>query len=551
MDASQSSRDLKLETANPTSGLVVSVLPELRGRSLINVVVIYAIVALAGCAIGPDYRAPETATRDAWLEIENSALTTTEAQDNNWWSIFNDRVLDTLVDVALQDNLSLQIAAVRIIEARAVLGISKGFRFPQQQALSGQAARASVSENSPNPVLAGNTFSVYDVGFDSIWEIDFWGRFRRGIEAADAEYLSAIAGYDDGVVTVIAEVARVYVLLRTFEERLVLAIENVAIQTESLRIAEVRYRNGAVTELDVTQARALLRDTEALIPVLETGLQQAKNALSTLIGRPPAEQADLLGTGSDIPTAPPEVAVGVPLNLLRRRPDIRFAEMQAAAQSARIGIAQSDLYPRFTLFGSIGLQTSDAGGIASSRNADFGDLFDSDSLRYSVGPSFSWPIFNYGRIKNNVRVQDARFQQAALNYQNAVLEAAQEVEDALASYLRNQTRARLLNDSVASAERSVELALVQYREGSVNYQRVLDTQRFLVQQQDQYTATRGDVGLSLIATYKALGGGWETRAGRPILNPETEAEMRERTNWGEMLDTAYPAVSGTQEETQQ
>ncbi len=275
MDASLSSRDPRLERVHPTSGLVVL---QLRRRNLINVVVVYAIVALAGCAIGPDYRAPETATRDAWVEIENPALTTTEAQENNWWSTFNDPVLDTLIEVALQENLSLQIAVVRIVEASAALNVSKGLRFPQQQALGGQAARVSLSGNSPNPVLAGNTFSVYDVGFDSIWEIDFWGRYRRGIEVSDADYLSAIAEYNDGVVTIIAEVARVYVLLRTFKERLELADENVAIQTESHRIAEVRYRNGVVTELDVTQARALLRDTEALIPVLETGIRQAKNA---------------------------------------------------------------------------------------------------------------------------------------------------------------------------------------------------------------------------------------------------------------------------------
>jgi NodT family efflux transporter outer membrane factor (OMF) lipoprotein len=311
------------------------------------------------------------------------------------------------------------------------------------------------------------------------------------------------------LVTVTAETARAYILLRTFEARLALARENVAIQNETLRIAEVRFENGAVTELDVTQSRALLRDTEALIPRLETGVHQTKNAISTLIGQAPGQLAELLQQDSSIPSAPVEIAIGAPLDLLRRRPDIRIAEFQAAAQSARIGIATSDLYPRFSLFGSIGFATSSDGGVQSN-SADAADLFSSNSVTYTVGPTFSWPIFNYGRLRNNVRVQDARFQQAALNYQNTVLEAAREVEDALAAYLRSQIRVGYLTDSVGDARRSVELAMVQYRQGSTTYQRVLDTQRFLVRQEDQLAGTKGDVALNLVATYKALGGGWET-----------------------------------------
>ncbi len=503
-----------------------------------------ALVALtAACAVGPDYIAPETKTTEAWIESTDSRLSADSVDYGSWWTIFKDPVLDQLVQIAAKDNLPLQIAAVRILEARAGLGIARGLRFPQQQQLGGHAASVQLSENAPNAAIADQSFSVYDVGFDAAWELDVWGRFRRGIEAADAEYGSAIAGYDNALVTVIAEVARAYVLLRTFEERLDLARENVDIQKETLRIAEVRHRNGAVTELDVTQARALLRNTEASIPDLEKGIRQTKYAISTLIGRPPSQLAELLKEKRTIPSAPAEIAVGVPVDLLRRRPDVRFAELQAAAQSARIGIAKSDLYPRFALFGSIGFQTSDDGG-SLSNNADAGDLFNSDSLRYTVGPTFSWPIFNYGRLRNSVRVQDAQFQQAALNYQNTVLEAAREVEDALAAYLHTQTRVGLLTDSVVDARRSVDLALVQYRQGSVTYQRVLDTQRFLVQQEDQLARTEGDIAVNLIATYKALGGGWEIRAGSGILKPSVEAEMRERTNWGDLLP---PEITATEQ----
>ncbi len=508
------------------------------------------LVALtAGCAVGPDYIRPEANTTDAWFESTDSRLSVDSVDYGAWWTVFKDPVLNQLVQTTSQENLPLQIAAVRIFKARANLGIAGGLRFPQQQQVSGRATSVGLSENAPNAAIADQSFWDYDVGFDAAWELDVWGRFRRGIEAADADYRSALAAYDNTLVTVTAEVARAYVLLRTFEVRLDLARENVDIQKETLRIAEVRYRNGAVTELDVTQARALLRDTEALIPDLETGIRQSKHAISTLIGRPPSKLAELLKERKTIPSAPAEIAIGVPVDLLRRRPDVRFAELQAAAQSARIGIAKSDLYPRFTLFGSIGFETSDGGGFLSN-NANAGNLFKSESLRYTVGPTFSWPIFNYGRLRNNVRVQDAGFQQAVLNYQNTVLEAAREVEDALAAYLRSRIRVGFLNDSVVDAKRSVDLALVQYRQGSVTYQRALDTQRFLVQQEDQLTRTKGDVALNLIATYKALGGGWEIRTDRAVLKPSVAAEMHERTNWGDLLPLNLPA-SEQAEEAQQ
>jgi len=467
------------------------------------------LVLTAGCAVGPDYVRPETDTAESWSESLDDSLSKDPVEYGPWWTVFEDPVLEQLVQIASKDNLPVQIAAARILEARAALGISRGLRFPQQQQLAGTAARVGLSENAPNVMIADQSFSSYDVGFDAAWELDVWGRFRHGVEAADADYGRALAGYDDTMVTVTAETARAYILLRTFEARLKLAQENVVIQSETMRIAQVRFDNGAVTELDVTQARALLRDTEALIPTLETGIRQTKNAISSLIGQAPSQLGDLLEQNRSIPSAPAEIAIGVPIDLLRRRPDVRMAEFQAAAQSARIGIATSDLYPQFSLFGSIGFATSSDGGVQSN-NADTGDLFSSDSIRYTVGPTFSWPIFNYGRLRNNVAVQDARFQQAALNYQNTVLEAAREVEDSLAAYLRSQTRVGYLTDSVDDARRSVELALIQYRQGSTTYQRVLDTQRFLVRQEDQLAGTKGDVALNLVATYKALGGGWET-----------------------------------------
>jgi outer membrane protein TolC len=333
-------------------------------------------------------------------------------------------------------------------------------------------------------------------------------------------------------------VARSYVLVRTLEQRLAIAKENVRIQERSLRIADARFEGGEVTELDVQQARALLGDTQALIPRLQSTLRQAKNGLSILLGKLPGEVDQILGEPKAIPTVPPEVGVGVPTELLRRRPDVRLAERQLAAQSSQIGVAKADLYPHFSLFGSIGVRASDAaltaaGGLSGS---SFSELWDSDSIEFFAGPAFRWDVLNYGRIKNRVRVQDARFQQLAVSYQNTVLRAAQEVEDAMAAFLRTQEEADFLSNSVAAAARSVELSLIQYREGLVDYQRVLDTQRFLAQEQDLLTATTGSVALNLVAMYKALGGGWQIRAGKDFVPEETKAEMRERTGWGKLLE---------------
>ena len=491
------------------------------------------------CASGPDFVRPEPPVAPDWTDYENQVVSGEPADYGSWWNALDDLALNQLIDEAYRENLSLQEAAVRILEARAALAFAGGLQFPQRQVIGAEATAVQISDNVPTAALVDKTFFNFQLGFDAEWELDAWGRFGRGVEAAYADYLSAVVGYDAALVTVTGEVARAYVSSRTFEGRLELARENVEIQRETLRIAEVRQRFGAVGELDVTQARALLRDTEALIPVLETGIRHSRNALSISIGRPPAGLADIMQLSEGIPTPPATIAVGAPVDLLRRRPDVRVAEFQAAAQSARIGIAQAEMRPRFILFGSIGLASSTSSG-PTLNNTDLGSLFSLGSLTYFVGPRFSFPLFNYGRLRNNVRIQDARYQQLALNYQNKVLEAAREVEDALTAFLRAGDRVRLLEQSAEDARTAVDTVLVQYRGGSVDYQRVLDAQRFLVQQQDRLTITRGEVVLNLIAAHKALGGGWQIRQGCRILPEGVEQEMRARTNWGDVLALCVP-----------
>jgi NodT family efflux transporter outer membrane factor (OMF) lipoprotein len=395
-------------------------------------------------------------------------------------------------------------------------------------------SKVGLSANAPNNSGIDRHFWDYELGFDTVWELDFWGRFRRDVEAAQASLLASAADYDNALVSLTAEVARTYTVIRTFEVLIQITLANVKVQEDGLEIAQSRFRNGVTTELDVTQARTLLESTRASVPGLAIRRQQAHNALSTLLGQPTGEVRVVLSGPRGIPTAPAEVAVSVPAELLRRRPDIRSAELYAAAQSARIGIAKADLYPRFSLFGEIGLQTSSQGG-ARSNHADFADMFAGDSLFYSLGPGFQWPIFNYGRLENNVRVQDARFQQLLVNYQDTVLRAAQEVEDALIGFLKEQETKVFEQNSVTAAQRSVEIALAQYREGAVDYQRVLDTQRALLQEESNLAQTRSSIATNLIALYKALGGGWELRLGQSIIAESTQAEMHKRTNWGRLL----------------
>ena len=489
---------------------------------------------VSGCIkLGPDFVKPKAPVAEEWFE-KDLRVKSEPADLGNWWKVFDDPVLNSLVETAYEQNLPLRIAGIRILEARARLGIAVGRQYPQLQQASGEIAAIQQSDNAPNTAAANKFFYDFQAGFDTVWELDIWGRFRRGVESADAGLSASIADYDDVLVSLLGEVAATYSLIRTFQERLEFARQNVQIQTRSLQIADARFRGGAVTELDVAQAKSLLRDTEARIPELETGLRQGQNALSVLLGMPPGDLQGLLGGIKPIPKAPPEVAIGIPAELLRRRPDIRRAELEAAAQSAQIGIAKADLFPAFSLTGSFGLESSAKGGIQSNK-AGFSDLFNSNSFTYFVGPSFEWPILNYGRLKNNVRAQDARFQQLVVSYQETVLRAAQEVEDALVAFLRSQEQVKFLADSVKATRRSVDLSMIQYREGTISYNQVLDSQQFLVQQEDRLSTVRGDVARNLITVYKALGGGWEIRQGKDFIPEEIKRQMRERTDWGDLL----------------
>ena len=436
-----------------------------------------------------------------WTDQGDPRVSSSAEPAWDWWRVFNDPVLENLVWTASQQNLPLQVAGLRIVEAREQRQIAAANLLPQSQTAFGSYTRQEISRNAvfPPPTLP-RTFDNWGTGFDLSWELDLWGRIRRAVEAQDAELDASIEDYDHVLVTLIGDVAATYIELAAFDERITLAEQNVEIQEQSLGVAEARFESDRASQLDVDQARSNLASTEALIPLLKQGRRLALNRLAILLGTTPSGVAPLLGESQSIPSAPSEVAVGIPAELLRRRPDIRQAERKVAAQCARIGIATADLYPQFGLNGEIRVQSE-----------DFGQLFSGNSVAGFITPGFRWKILNYGRLTHNIHIQEARFQQQILTYENTVLNAQREVEDALVQFLLSQERAAKLKEAVEAGQRSVDTASIQFGKGKVNYDRVFILQLSLVRLQDEYVRAQADVAVGLVRVYKALGGGWQIR----------------------------------------
>jgi NodT family efflux transporter outer membrane factor (OMF) lipoprotein len=500
-----------------------------------RILILFATLLLAGCMkIGPDFVRPDAPHLSAnWLDAQDSRVTNQSADYRQWWQAFNDPTLDRLIDTAHQQNLSLRIAGLRVLEARAQLGIAVGKLFPQTQQLFGTLEYNRVSERSFQlGALNNQRYEQSEIGILASWEIDFWGKFRRNIESADANWMATLADYDSALVSLTADVASLYVIIRTLEKRIHITSQNIETQKESLRIAEARFHGGTTSQRDVEQAKTQLASTQASIPVLESQLRQAKNGLSVLLGLPPGDLPSLLSPAPGIPVPPSQVAVGIPADLLRRRPDIRSAEYQAASQSAQIGVAKADLLPAFSLSGTFGFLASNVGKSA------LGDMFQWGSRTYVWGPVGQWNILNYGKLANNVRVQDARFQQLLVAYQNTVLKAQKEVEDALSGFLRAHERAGFLAESSLAARQSVDLATAQYQVGIVDYTAVLTAQQSLLDEQDNLATALGDVSRNLAEVYRALGGGWQIREGMDLVPSDVKETMAQRTNWGNLLSPA-------------
>lgn len=490
-----------------------------------------AVLVLGGCMVGPDYRVPDAPVAGAWVESADPGIVTDRQEYRDWWQVFQDPVLDRLIDTAYRQNLDVRQAGARVLEARAQLGIAIGEFYPQSQAGVGELNYNRQSQRAPFAVgtASQSTFTQSSIGMGLSWELDIWGKFRRAIQASDANFLAAVANYDAVLVTLTADVAATYVAIRTVEQRLGIARENVRLQRESLEIARARFLGGTTSERDVAQAETVLASTEATIPALEQQLRQQRNAIAVFLGLPPPALGDILDGGKGIPVAPATAAIGVPADLLNRRPDVRQAELVAAGESARIGFERAELFPSISLTGNFGYLSSDWGSF------ELGDMFTGRARTWQVGPALQWNILNYGQITNRVRAQDARFQAAIFAYQNTVLAAQREVEDGLAQFLQSQKRAAALARSAQAAKLSFELSVLQYREGIVDFTTVLTAQQDLLQAQDTLVQSLGDIPLGLIVTYRAIGGGWQIREGNDFVPPEVQAVMAERTDWGNLL----------------
>ncbi len=509
---------------------------------------ILSVLGLSACTtLGPDYVHPEQTALPSDWSVEKAAQDTQQSEQKlqQWWQQFNDPTLNQLVEMASQQNLDLEAAGLRIVQARSLLGISTGLQYPQVQTVSGNLARAYVNDQGLNNAA---------LSFDAGWEMDIWGKYARGIESAEAGYYASIASYHDIMVTITSEVARNYINYRTFQERILLSRRNIEIQERVVNITQVQFDSGNVTELDVQQAKNQLFNTKAAQPSLEIAMKQSRTALALLLGVLPEEVESLLQSdgfaqrmadyenqfkssgrkpalsGSDersIVPSPPLLENKVDANLVMRRPDLQVSEMQARAQSAKIGVAETALYPSFSLFGSIGIDSTVPDGSSFSF---------SDSLTMVVGPTFSWNIFQYGRVKNNIRFEDARFQETLTNYNKKVLQAVNEVTNALEAYDLYLEQKSLRLQSVNSSIRAFNISMTQYENGQISFERLLNSVEKMTRAEDSYANIKGNVANQVVALYKALGGGWETQTGKPFLSETAAKQMQDRSDWDGLLD---------------
>jgi len=511
----------------------------------IGLSILVSVLLVTGCApLGPNYKGVEVEVPATWENTSKHSHT----QMTQWWKIFNDPTLNALVQTTYAQNLDLKSAGLRIVQARAALGISEGLVYPQLQTLTGNAVRTRQN---------ARTFSATGLNFDLGWEMDIWGKYARGIESSEATVFASVASYHDIMVSVVAEVARNYINYRTYQERIAYAKRNIHIQERVTRITEIQFNSGNVSELDMQQARTQLYATRATLPALELAMVQSRNALAVLMGTHPDKAEGMLHLKKSsidsmgkyisskksfvqlkdgdkdtvnitlVPTAKFNPYHKVDAQLLSQRPDIKLAEFQARANSANIGSTLATLYPSFSLFGNIGINSNNATGSWVSAG---------DAIGVTIGPSFSWNIFQYGRIKNQVRVQDAVFEESLVNYNNKVLSAIAEVSNAIHGYRLTKIQQEENKKAVDATVRAFNISMTQYNDGLVSYQRLLSTVESLTRNQDQYAQIKGNLATNVILLYKALGGGWQMSKGKAYLSREMAEKMQKRTDWGEYLD---------------
>ncbi|MBI2785384.1 MAG: efflux transporter outer membrane subunit [Legionella longbeachae] len=486
-----------------------------------------ACFLLTACMVGPNYKEPKKPVATHWPK-KDASVKETPFKDKKWWEVFHDPILSSLIYQGYNNNLSLQIAGVRVLQARAQLAQSVGELYPQQQAAVGSFTYYRIGGSELQSLLP-SSFDTAMLGFSANWEIDFWGKYRRAIEANDANFLASFAAYDNALVTLTADVASTYIKIRTYETQIKVTKANIVVQKQGVKIARSRYNAGQSSLIDVEQALTELNQTEASLPSLESNLEQQKNALALLLGTVPNGLDGQLRKSRGIPKAPSTVAVGIPKETLARRPDIYQARLEAVAQSASIGAIKASLFPSLALNGNFNFSSNNIGSNSLS------DIFQWSNRNITAGPNLTWSILNYGQITNAVRAQDAVFQQALLNYVNLVLKAQQEVQNSITAYIEAKKAERSYAKANNSAIKSLKLAMIRYVEGETDFTPVLNAEQQQLSVQTSLVTAQGNIPQALVSLYRALGGGWAIRGNNDLIPQQMKKEMAARTNWGTLL----------------
>ncbi len=461
-------------------------------RLLNYILLCISVFFLTGCMVGPNFKPSKTSVPSSWVGIDGQKTGPTDIV--RWWTQFNDPNLTSLINRAVTSNLDLKQAESRLRQARAARNVVSAGLWPTLDATGSYAHSQTAGSAKTSPMRR----NLWKTGLDAVWELDIFGGIRRDVEASEADIRAAVEDQRDVLVTLAGEVALNYIELRGFQQEIVIAQNNLKAQQHTAELTRQRFSSGLVGALDVANADAQAGTTLSQIPVLETSAQQTIYTLSILLGQEPATLLEELSPVSTIPVTPPALPAELPSDLLRRRPDIRRAEAQIHAATARIGVATADLFPKFNLTGSAGYQSNGLGNLVNSHNSF-----------WSVGPSVDWQIFNAGSVSANIEVQKALTEQARLTYQKAVLTALQDVEDALIAYSKEQQRNKALQDTVTANRKAVDLSTQLYSQGQTDFLSVLVSQRSLYTSEDSLVQSTSNLSTDLVTLYKALGGGWE------------------------------------------
>ncbi|NCT56263.1 MAG: efflux transporter outer membrane subunit [Legionella sp.] len=490
-------------------------------------IAVLACLFLTACMVGPDYKEPQINTPKHWAKKDKS-VKEKEFKQDKWWDVFDDPNLTQLIYHGYHNNLTLHMAGMRILQARAQLAKSVGGLYPQLQTMNGNYLNYRIGGSYLQDVLPSG-FDAALLGFSANWETDFWGKFRRSVRSRDASFLSSVAAYDQALVSLISDIAHTYIGFRGSESLIRITQQNITLQETSLALTMSRYQAGAASLRDVEEAKTQLAETKARLPELISQQQIQKDALAVLLGMVPNDIEALLHQHHGIPKAPEAVEVGIPREMLIRRPDVRQARFDAIMHSETIGATKAELFPAFSLSGSFYF----AGNTISG--ATLSEMFNWSNRNTTIGPGLNWPILNYGQITNMVRTQDALFQEKLLHYQNIILIAQQEVQDNITRYTETKKAVKHYEDAVRAAMKATQLTLIQYKEGETGYTSVL-----YAQQQQFYTQTalvnaRAELPKSLVNLYRALGGGWQIRENHDYIPETIKRDMAKRTNWGKLL----------------